>query len=113
MEIMARFDKDARRADIMKTSLGDNLSEIFRKANKIVPAINPSCTEDSKAPAAPSVSSYDSERSLIMAFPANQTDVPKNCDTTIAGRITFDLIPKHTIINIIFRDHDPDNYCND
>jgi hypothetical protein len=70
-----------------KILTGENLSANEKKAKIKVPAIKPSCTALVIQPTDSAARSRDVCRSEITAFPANQSDVPANCETTIAGRI--------------------------
>ena len=63
---------------------------MVRSAKQKVPTINPNCTAEVKCPTAENSKLKALTRSFMMPFPANQSDVQKNCEITIIGKINFE-----------------------
>lgn len=56
-----------------------------------MPTINPNCIADVIWPSAACVKSNSFARSGMIAFPANQREVHKNCAVTITGNMRFEF----------------------
>jgi hypothetical protein len=70
-----------------KIDLGEYLSEIVRVAEIKVPTIKPNCTDEDIHPRLAIPKFQDSCMSGRIALPANQSEVPANCEKTITGSI--------------------------
>ena len=70
------------------------LSEIAVTAKMSVPIMNPACTADVILPRSPNFNPISEIRSGNIAFPANQSEVPANCETMINKSICLDFTLK-------------------
>lgn len=76
------------------TFLGENTSEIAKKAKHSVPVINPNCTEEVTQPIEAGSRFHPSCRSEIIALPANHREVPANWEKIRTGSIQYGLLFK-------------------
>lgn len=84
-----RLTSPAIKADVKNTFEAENLSVIVNTANSNVPIIKPNCTAEVNCPKAEFANPKLSVKSLIIALPANQSDVQQNCAKTIIGNMCF------------------------
>jgi len=74
----AKLKSDPSTAHMKNTFDGEKRSAIVKIAKVNVPLIKPNCTDEVKCPKALALRSKFITRSLITAFPANQSDVQQN-----------------------------------
>ncbi len=88
------FAKAPRIEHTKNTFLGENTSDIVKKAKQSVPVIKPNCTEEVTQPIEAGWRFQLTCRSEIIAFPANQSEVPANWEKIRTGSIQKGLLVK-------------------
>src|SRR5436309_2425733 len=96
-----RLKRAAINEQMKNTHDGAYRSEMPSRAKRTHPPMNPNCTALVRWARNPTSRWWPLSISGAMAFPANHSEVHRNCEITITGNIRFMLMPRQVLSLIL------------